>query len=115
MGSSLRPQHSESRALVLRRPIDVLLLTIVLTAIWGVRVAVAGDRMTAAAAQHDEQQHETCSTTSTPSPSTTIGKFALPEAAEESVRRVQEVLHPISLQMFAEEYWERKPLVIRGR
>eukprot|EP00903_Cladosiphon_okamuranus_P011091 g10467.t1 len=38
-----------------------------------------------------------------------------PVAAEESTALVRELLRPFSLEDFAEKYWERMPLVIRGR
>lgn len=38
-----------------------------------------------------------------------------PRAPDKSTRLVQELLSPFSLQDFAENYWERMPLVIRGR
>lgn len=38
-----------------------------------------------------------------------------PRAPDKSTRLVRELLSPFSLQDFAENYWERMPLVIRGR
>lgn len=38
-----------------------------------------------------------------------------PPVPETSVTLVRELMDPFSLQDFAETFWERKPMVIRGR
>ncbi|CAN0498276.1 unnamed protein product [Ectocarpus sp. 12 AP-2014] len=38
-----------------------------------------------------------------------------PPVPETSVTLVRELMDPFSLQVFAETFWERKPMVIRGR
>lgn len=59
----------------------------------------------------DEEQSEICSS---PSTDNSI-PFAYPPASKKSTSLVRELLSPISLQQFAEDYWERMPLVVRGR
>lgn len=41
--------------------------------------------------------------------------LSYPPASDTSTSVVQELLLPFSLTEFAQEFWERKPLVIRGR
>lgn len=61
-----------------------------------------------------EKESQSCARTSLPL-GASAAPMRYPEAPEDSTSVVRELLHPFSLQDFADEYWENKPLVIRGR
>lgn len=69
--------------------------------------------------QQEQQQQqvaaEVCSdgTAATHSDADPVATY--PRASDKSTRLVRELLSPFSLEDFAETYWERMPLVIRGR
>lgn len=83
--------------------------------IWGILSTVPAAKVLC----REEKERRSCPSSSTPPTNTPLGampvRYLYPDAAAESTSLVQEVLRPFSLRDFAENYWEKKPLVIRGR
>lgn len=59
----------------------------------------------------EEQEPQHCPVSS----SATAAAAAYGAASSTSLARVAELLHPFSLQTFADDFWETKPLIVRGR
>lgn len=67
------------------------------------------------ASSSGDEQPQLCERSNSPTISTKKMRLVYPEPAEKSAALVQELLYPFLLEDFAEDFWERKPLVIRGR
>lgn len=66
-------------------------------------------------AEDEDEETTTCSIDSTKRSSCTRLTMAHSAPPNKSLALVRELLHPFSLHDFTNEYWEKKPLLIRGR
>ena len=64
---------------------------------------------------YSQQAEDACSSQSAASHTDPMASYRYPRASDRSTGLVRELLSPFPLEEFAENYWERMPLVVRGR